>query len=200
MNKRLLWLLIASFILANILAGIKVSRSYRQPSDSSNKQIEAPVSTADFPVPSTPPPSAAVTKQDIAKITCPKPLSADNWLVATGTNSLAELNFGNYRLSSQEKQTVSRSYQQQGTNLAGYFHLSSWSCGVNCQKAAIINTKTGRMIAFGTDDDLQTKTGWQFSATSSLLTINPNSQDKQNPTIYALVEDGGLRRICYLAQ
>ncbi len=200
MNKRLIWILLAAFVLANILAGIKVMRSYRQPVDISNQASPMPVAAEYFPIPADLPPAATVTKQDVAKIACPKPLSADDWLTEVDQNSPATIDWSGYQLSNQEKQQVSQSYQRQTVNLAGHFHLASWSCGHDCQKAAIINIKNGRMIAFGLDDDLQTKYGWQFSATSSLLIINPNSQDQQNPTIYALVEDGGLRRICYLAQ
>lgn len=200
MNKRLLWLLLAAFVLANILAGIRVGRDYRQPTKTDDQQIESPVAAEDFPLPEALPPSVAVAKQDIAKIVCPKPLLLSSWLVEISTSSPLEINWSGYQLGSQEKQAISRSYQQQGVNLAGYFHLASWSCGADCQKAAIINAKSGRIIAFGAEDDLQVKTGWQFSATSSLLIVNPDSQDQQNPTIYALVEDSGLRRICYLAQ
>jgi len=190
MNKRLLWLLLIAFVVANILAAIKINRGYQKMPDSQTKQINTPVDS---------PTNTIVTKQDIAKIVCPQPLAADNWLVDIEAVQPTKLDFGDYSLSDQERKTISQSYQQ-GVNLAGYYHLASWSCGQDCQKAAIINIKSGRLIAFGADDDLQATNGWQFSATSSLLTINPASQDQQNPTIYVLIEDQGLRRICYLAQ
>ena len=202
MNKRLIWLLVATFVLANILAGIRVTRHYRQATTSDQEQVDdsVPVVADNFALPSELPTTATVTKQDVAKIVCPKPLSTDDWLTEIATTDPVPVNWSGYQLSDNEKQTISQSYQQQAINLAGHFHLASWSCGSDCHKAAIINTNNGRIIAYGLDDDLQTKNGWQFSATSSLLTINPDSQDAQNPTIYALVEDNGLRRICYLAQ
>ena len=200
MNRRLIWILLAAFVLANILAGIKVMRSYQPAADTSNQPSPMPVAAQDFPLPPDLPPAAAVTKQDIAKIACPKPLSAADWLTDINSDNPADIDWSGHQLSSSEKQAINQSYQRQAVNLAGHFHLASWSCGRDCQKAAIINIKTGRIIALGLDDDLQTKYGWRFSATSSLLIINPDSQDSSEPTIYTLVEDGGLRRICYLAR
>jgi hypothetical protein len=200
MNKRLIWILLTAFVLANVLAGIKVARRYQSTTDTDNQSSPTPVAAPDFPSPVDLPPAATVTKQDIAKIVCPKPLSAADWRTAIVTDSPAAIDWSGYQLSDSERQAINQSYQRQAVNLAGHFHLASWSCGHDCHNAAIINIKNGRIIALGLDDDLQTKYGWQFSATSSLLTINPDSQDSSEPTIYALVEDSGLRRICYLAQ
>lgn len=192
-------MLVAAFVLANIFAGIKVSYKYRVESAVKANQVKPPMAAGDFALPTSQSSNTVVTKQAIARIACPKPLAAADFSVQSETVKSAELDWGNYSLTDKDKKHIELSYLK-GVNLAGHYHLASWSCGQDCQTAAIINAKTGRLIAFGADDDLQSTTGWKFSATSSLLAINPNSQNKDNPTIYALIEDQGLRRICYLAQ
>ena len=201
MNKKLLWLVIIAFIVANILAAIKVSRSYK------SQKIDEAISfaetttppTTNFITPEVTPSSPVVTKEDIARIACPKPLSLDSWSTEIDNLSPAPINWSSKDVNLADKKIIEQSYRA-GINLAGHFHLATWSCGANCELAAIINAKNGQVIALGPDYDLQSVGGWQFSPTSSLLIINPGSTDKNNPTIYSLVEEGGLRRICYLTQ
>jgi len=202
MKKKLLWLLIIAFIVANILAAIKVSQTHKSQGvnevTSSLETATAP--TINFVIPEVAPASPTITKEDIARIACHEPLSLDDWPVEVDNNlSLAPVNWQNRRVNLTDKKVVEQSYRA-GINLAGHFHLATWSCGENCELAAIINAKNGQVIAFGADDDLRSVGGWQFSPTSSLLIINPGSKDQNNPTIYSLVEEKGLRRICYLAQ
>ncbi len=201
MNKKLLWLIIAAFIAANILAAIQVSRSYK------SQEVDGTISSAEtttppttnFITPEVAPGSPVVTKEDVARIACPKPLSLDSWSTEIDDLSPAPINWQSKNVNFADKKIIEQSYRE-GINLAGHFHLATWSCGENCESAAIINAKNGQIIAFGPDDDLRSVGGWQFSPTSSLLIINPGSKDKDNPTIYSLVEEGGLRRICYLTQ
>ncbi|HNW55555.1 MAG TPA: hypothetical protein PKN62_00520, partial [bacterium] len=169
----------------------------RQSNVIEDQVVAPPMAEGEFSTPSSTPQIAPVTKEAIAKITCPNPLSPSDWLVELSQNQIAKLDLADKKLSSTDQQAIINSYNKNNINLAGHFHLASWSCGNNCQRAAIINTNNGRLIAFGSSDDLEAS-GWSFTPTSSLLIINPNSQDKQKPTIYALVEDQGLRRICYL--
>ena len=201
MNKKLLWIIIITFIVANILAAIKVSQSYKaQEADRTISSLEtATPPVTNFITPEVAPDSPSITKEDIARIACPKPLSLDSWPTEIDNISPAPINWQSKSVNFADKTTIEQSYRA-GINLAGHFHLATWSCGENCELAAIINAKNGQVIAFGPDDDLRSVGGWQFSPTSSLLIINPGSQDKNNPTIYSLVEEGGLRRICYLAQ
>ena len=201
MNKKLLWIIIITFIVANILAAIKVSQSYKaQEADRTISSLEtATPPVTNFITPEVAPDSPSITKEDIARIACPKPLSLDSWPTEIDNISPAPINWQSKSVNFADKTTIEQSYRE-GINLAGHFHLATWSCGENCELAAIINAKNGQVIAFGPDDDLRSVGGWQFSPTSSLLIINPGSQDKNNPTIYSLVEEGGLRRICYLAQ
>lgn len=198
MKKRLLWLLICSLVLASILAAIKTVKERQVLHIIEDQAIAPPMAEGEFSTPTNTPQIAPVTKEAITRITCPNPLSSADWLVEKSSATPAKLDLADKTLSSADQQAIVDSYNKVGINLAGYFHLASWSCGKNCQRAAIINAKNGQLIAFGANDDLEASS-WSFTATSSLLTINPDSQDKQKPTIYALVEDRGLRRICYLA-
>ena len=68
MNKKLLWLIIAAFIAANILAAIQVSRSYK------SQEVGGTISSAETTTPPTTnlitpevaPGSPVVTKEDVA--------------------------------------------------------------------------------------------------------------------------------------
>jgi hypothetical protein len=197
MKKYLLWLVLASLFLASILAAVKVINE-RKTNIIEDQVVAPPMAEGEFSIPENAPQIAPVTKEAIAKITCPSPLLLADWLVEKSSIEPAKLDLADKTLSPADQRAITNSYNKTGINLAGYFHLASWSCGNNCQKAAIINAKNGQLIAFGAADDLEA-TGWNFTATSSLLVINPDSQNSQKPTIYALVEDQGLRRICYLA-
>jgi hypothetical protein len=199
MNKKLLWLILAAFVLANILAIVKVNRKQAIELSPIADQVIALAPSGQFITPQSLPTSPIVTKEAIAKIACPQPLSLADWPIDNNNFQPVSLDWTASQIIREDQQFIAKSYSS-GINLAGYFHLASRSCGQNCQEAAIVNAKTGRVIAFGANDDLLSTTGWSFSPTSTLLIINPDSQDRQNPTIYALVEDNGLRRICYLAQ
>lgn len=199
MKKRLLWLLLGSLFLASILAAIKTIEERRVTAIIEDPVIVPPMAEGEFILPDNGPQIAPVTKETIARISCPKPLSANDWLVEVSSNEPAALDLGDQVLTLADKQAIINSYKNKTINLAGHFHFASWSCGQNCQKGAIINTNNGQLIAFGSNDDLEAS-GWSFTPTSSLLIINPDSQNQQKPTIYTLVEDQGLRRICYLTQ
>jgi hypothetical protein len=199
MNKKLLWLVLAAFVLANILAIIKINQNQPVELSPNVNQTTSLSPSGEFVVPQSLPNSPIVTKEAVAKIACPQPLALTDWLVEKKNLQPATLDWSNSQIIKVDQQFISQSYTS-GINLAGHFHLASRSCGQDCQEAAIVNAKTGRVIAFGANDDLISNNGWHFSPTSSLLVINPDSQNKQSPTIYVLVEDSGLRRICYLAQ
>ncbi len=62
-----------------------------------------------------------------------------------------------------------RSDVQGGANFAGHYRVVSIGCGTNCAKHAVVDMKTGAIIAFG----LPTAMGASFNVNSRLLILNP---------------------------
>lgn len=59
-----------------------------------------------------------------------------------------------------------------GPNFAGYFTVISWGCGTGCQNSAVVNAKTGQIIAFG----IPSQVGLGYSKESRLLIVNPKER------------------------
>jgi hypothetical protein len=54
-------------------------------------------------------------------------------------------------------------------NFAGSYEVISWECGETCQRRAIVDVRTGRIIFL----PLESQFGAEFSVTSRVLTLNP---------------------------
>jgi|GEM_PF-1212933 len=56
-----------------------------------------------------------------------------------------------------------------GATYVGKFAVATWGCGSNCQRHAIVDVETGRVIAFG----IPTEYGVAYSLDSNILVTNP---------------------------
>jgi hypothetical protein len=56
-----------------------------------------------------------------------------------------------------------------GSNFAGHYIVAEWGCGIDCQNHAVIDTKSGRLIAYGP----RSAFGVEFYKDSRLLIFNP---------------------------
>ncbi len=56
-----------------------------------------------------------------------------------------------------------------GANFAGRYAVAEWGCGTNCQDHAVVDVKSGEIVAFGIPSDM----GLSLSPTSALLSTNP---------------------------
>ena len=65
-----------------------------------------------------------------------------------------------------------RSEVKQGANFAGHYTVVSIGCGTNCANHALVDTKTGRIIAFG----LPSTMGASYNIRSRLLILNPKER------------------------
>lgn len=92
-------------------------------------------------------------------------------------------------------QTMIRKSMARGVNFAGQYVIVEWGCGVSCQNHALINAKTGKIVASG----LESSYGAEFKKDSTLLIINPRADTwdglKIKPTYYS-IEDGKLVSVC----
>lgn len=85
-----------------------------------------------------------------------------------------------------------------GMNYAGHYVVAEWGCGSNCQNHAIVNAKTGRIVAFG----LYSSYGVEFAKTSRLIVFNPrtggtnNSGASSTRTAYYVMQNDRLVPIC----
>ena len=123
MNKKLLWIIIIiTFIVANILAAIKVSQNYKaQEVDRTISSLEtATPPVTNFITPEVAPDSPSITKEDIARIACPKPLSLDSWPTEIDNISPAPINWQSKSVNFADKKVIEQSYRA-GINLAGHF-------------------------------------------------------------------------------
>lgn len=67
-------------------------------------------------------------------------------------------------------QTMIRRAVSRGVNFAGKYVIAEWGCGSSCQKYAIVNAKTGKVVV----DDLESSYGADYQKNSILLVINPS--------------------------
>lgn len=58
-----------------------------------------------------------------------------------------------------------------GPTFAGHFAIATWGCGTSCQDHAIIDVKTGRIVAYG----LPSEMGIYYALNSRILITNPTS-------------------------
>lgn len=86
-----------------------------------------------------------------------------------------------------------------GVNYAGHYVVAEWGCGLNCQDHAVIEAKTGKIVA----SDLVTKFGASYDINSRLLILNPRfsriaslTQATTSRTYYYLEDRGSMSRIC----
>lgn len=56
-----------------------------------------------------------------------------------------------------------------GVNFAGHYTVATWGCGTSCQNHAVLDARTGRIIAFGLTSEL----GAYHEPKSRVLTLNP---------------------------
>ena len=95
--------------------------------------------------------------------------------------------------------TMIRGAVVRGVNFAGRYVIAEWGCGTSCQNHAVIDAKTGKIIASG----LQTLYGVDYMKDSALLIINPRagvwdglSNSPAAKTSYYLLENGELKLLC----
>lgn len=65
---------------------------------------------------------------------------------------------------------------KEGANFAGKYRVTEWGCGTACQNIAVINLKTGHIVAFG----LLSSLGADYSLDKTFLTLNPLERIKQD--------------------
>lgn len=66
-------------------------------------------------------------------------------------------------------ETAIRRGAAEGVDFAGHYAVASWGCGTECQRHAVVDSITGRIVAFG----LTSQIGVAHRASSTLLTTNP---------------------------
>lgn len=66
---------------------------------------------------------------------------------------------------------------RKGPNFAGKFAVAEWECGSNCQRHAVVDVESGRVVAFGPD----TEFGVSYALDTTLLTTNPLGNLPQVP-------------------
>lgn len=59
-----------------------------------------------------------------------------------------------------------------GPNFAGHYTVITWGCGSGCQSSAVVNAKTGHIVAFG----ISSQVGLGYSKESRLLIVNPKER------------------------
>lgn len=82
----------------------------------------------------------------------------------------------------------------EGPNFAGRYTVVTWGCGTSCQSSAIIDARTGEIVAY----DIPSSYGLAYELWSSLLIVNPPDEnvpdDALTPveTKYYLMRNGTL--------
>jgi hypothetical protein len=84
----------------------------------------------------------------------------------SGTPALVDFST---REGSETYKTVIATGAQAGPNFAGHYTVVTWGCGTSCGVSAIVDAKTGKIIAFG----IPSTTGLGYSKESRLLIVNP---------------------------
>jgi hypothetical protein len=73
-----------------------------------------------------------------------------------------------------------------GVNFAGRYTVATWGCGTSCQRHAVIDTATGRVVAFGLESEL----GISHTPRSKVLILNPKeSFPKPGETNMSYIEE-----------
>ncbi|MDP2705410.1 MAG: hypothetical protein U1D31_00920 [Patescibacteria group bacterium] len=72
-----------------------------------------------------------------------------------------------------------------GPGFAGHFAIATWGCGTSCQDHAIVDVKTGRIVAYGLPSEL----GISFALNSRILVTNPASSLPRPNEINATTEE-----------
>ncbi len=76
--------------------------------------------------------------------------------------------------------TVITNAEKNGPNFAGFYTLAEWGCGTSCQMHAIIDVRTGKIVAY----NIPSAYGTSFRLNSRLLILNPSSALERMPDIY----------------
>jgi len=91
-----------------------------------------------------------------------------------------------------EFKTTIRQQAAKGPNFAGHYTVVSWGCGSSCQQNAIVDAKTGKIVAY----NLLTTGGAEYRLDSRLLIARVPSPDAE-PTAdiaqYYVMREGDLR-------
>lgn len=69
---------------------------------------------------------------------------------------------------------------KEGPNFAGHYTLATWGAGMERQGYAVIDAKTGEIIAYEPYIEFLVSVGLSCSVDSSILTLNPKYQDYQD--------------------
>ena len=68
------------------------------------------------------------------------------------------------------KTTIEKAVQS-GSNFAGHFAIAEWGCGIACQDHAIVDVRSGTIVAMGIPSDA----GVAYSIDSPILISNPHA-------------------------
>jgi hypothetical protein len=91
-----------------------------------------------------------------------------------------------------EFKTTIRQQAAKGPNFAGKYTVVSWGCGSACQQNAVIDAKTGRIVAY----NLLTTGGTEYRLDSRLLIArqpSPDAEPTDDITNYYVMREGNLR-------
>ena len=121
------------------------------------------------------------------------PIEPEDWYL----DKPASPNFSNSEINATHQVMIRRAVAR-GVNFAGKYVVTEWGCGTSCQRFAVINAKTGKIIA----TDLESSHGAEYQKNSFLLVVNPQSSWSSLKTLglqktkYYLVKDDELKPYC----
>ena len=92
---------------------------------------------------------------------------------------MSRVNFKSNPTARVYRTRISKEYNHNGVNFAGYYSFAYWGCGSPCTGCAIVDVRTGKVYS-GPDSGF----GYKFVKDSRLLIVNPKdtvSNSGQNP-------------------
>ncbi|HTK60303.1 MAG TPA: hypothetical protein VL283_03830 [Candidatus Baltobacteraceae bacterium] len=107
------------------------------------------------------------------------------------TGTVAAVDFSGNEPALEFKTTI-RQQAAKGPNFAGHYTVVSWGCGSACQQNAVIDAKTGVIVAY----NLLTTGGTEYRLDSRLLIAREPSPDPEpTPDVahYYVMREGDLR-------
>lgn len=107
------------------------------------------------------------------------------------TEKPAPVDFMGYE-SAREFKTVITQQAAEGPNFAGHYTIVSWGCGSSCQQNAIVDARTGLIVAY----DLLTTGGTEYRLDSRLLiarVLSPDADAADDVAQYYVMREGDLR-------
>ncbi len=121
--------------------------------------------------------SALFASEDASESTCQAVVGKwekDNPEIAAAkevyTGEAAEVDFDDARFPrAREQRTAITNAVKDGADFAGHYAVAQWGCGTQCQEQAVIDMKTGKIIAFGLPSEAGVGTHEQYS----VLVTNP---------------------------